>query len=64
MVIFQGDQKVLLGDMVRILQIAKLAGAATDRDRGQARRAGTDPAAQIGRARPAVDRGAVGTRGC
>lgn len=27
-VIFQGDQKVLLGDMVRILDIAKRAGAA------------------------------------
>ena len=27
MVIFQGDEKVLLGDMIRILQIAKLAGA-------------------------------------
>ena len=26
-VIFQGDEKVLLGDMIRILQIAKLAGA-------------------------------------
>ncbi len=26
-VIFQGDQKVLLGDMIRILQIAKVAGA-------------------------------------
>jgi biopolymer transport protein ExbD len=26
-VIFQGDQKVLLGDMIRILQIAKEAGA-------------------------------------
>ena len=26
-VIFQGDQKVLLGDMIRILEIAKLAGA-------------------------------------
>ena len=27
-VVFQGDQKVLLGDMVRILDIAKRAGAA------------------------------------
>jgi hypothetical protein len=26
-VIFQGDEKVLLGDMIRILEIAKLAGA-------------------------------------
>ena len=26
-VIFQGDQKVLLGDMIRILEIAKLSGA-------------------------------------
>jgi biopolymer transport protein ExbD len=26
-VIFQGDQKVLLGDMIRVLEIAKLAGA-------------------------------------
>ena len=26
-VIFQGDRKVLLGDMIRILEIAKLAGA-------------------------------------
>lgn len=26
-VIFQGDQKVLLGDMIRILEIAKVAGA-------------------------------------
>ena len=26
-VIFQGDEKVLLGDMIRVLQIAKLAGA-------------------------------------
>ena len=28
-VVFQGDRKVLLGDMVRILNIAKAAGAAT-----------------------------------
>jgi len=26
-VVFQGDQKVILGDMVRILDIAKRAGA-------------------------------------
>ncbi len=26
-VIFQGDRKVLLGDMVRILKVAKAAGA-------------------------------------
>src|SRR5580693_1395102 len=29
MVVFQGDRKVLLGDMVRILNTAKAAGAAT-----------------------------------
>ena len=29
MVVFQGDRKVLLGDMVRILNVAKAAGAAT-----------------------------------
>ena len=28
-VVFQGDRKVLLGDMVRVLDIAKRAGAAT-----------------------------------
>jgi biopolymer transport protein ExbD len=28
-VVFQGDRKVLLGDMVRILDVAKRAGAAT-----------------------------------
>ena len=28
-VVFQGDRKVLLGDMVRILNVAKAAGAAT-----------------------------------
>jgi biopolymer transport protein ExbD len=28
-VVFQGDRKVLLGDMVRILDVAKQAGAAT-----------------------------------
>jgi biopolymer transport protein ExbD len=29
LVVFQGDRKVLLGDMVRILNVAKAAGAAT-----------------------------------
>jgi biopolymer transport protein ExbD len=45
-VVFQGDRKVLLGDMVRILDIAKRAGAATIAIAAQ-RQSGSTGATQV-----------------